>query len=68
MDRLDKVKIRHWKQYTLCLLDRQGEVNQARVIESLRDNCSPLFDVDIAGSVGSGKESRGILETGCICI
>jgi hypothetical protein len=34
----------------------------ARVIETLRDNCTPLFDVDISGSVRPGKDSRGILE------
>lgn len=32
------------------------------MIEILRDNCTPLFDVDISGSVRPGKESRGILE------
>lgn len=49
-------------------VDRQGEVDQARVIDTLRGNCSSLFDVDITGSVRSGMKSRGILEMGCICI
>lgn len=68
MNELDQVKRCHWKQHTLRLLDRQGGVDQARVTEILRDNHTPLFDVDISGSVRPGKDSRGVLEMGCICI